>query len=122
MKRPKPGTQAGRVLALLEERRGAKVGVLEIQKRSHSMAPHTVISTLRTRYGYVIENSMELVDGRMMSCYWLINTHPPPAKQEGAGIEGVNHTAPPREKIPSQSELLIVVDPPSSNEQPLWPD
>lgn len=58
-KRPRPGTQADIVLAALEREPGRWVGVHELMNSARSAAVHSVVSSLRLRYGIEVENRQE---------------------------------------------------------------
>ena len=71
-KEPKAGTQRAIVLALLRSRPGQFVGVAELMREARCAATHTVVSVLRHKYGFRIENRLRRsAGGVMLSEYQL---------------------------------------------------
>lgn len=58
-KQPREGTQGAIVLQILIEANGAEVEGFKLASHAHSMAVHSVISTLRIDYGWSIRNRIE---------------------------------------------------------------
>lgn len=67
---PKEGTQAAIVLEMLIAAKGCEVKGIKLAYHAHSMAVHSVISTLRIDYGWSIKNRIEYkkIEGHSV-CY-----------------------------------------------------
>jgi len=68
--RTKADSQCGKILALLEQRRGEAVSLFDLWQVSGSMAVHSRISDLRER-GYNISCVTKQTRGRVLSEYTL---------------------------------------------------
>lgn len=69
---PRPGTKAAVVLELLRFRPGQFVGLHELMREARSGSVHSVVSTLRIKYHFRIENrQLQSKDGERLSEYRL---------------------------------------------------
>ena len=53
---PLTGTQGAIILKLLRSRPGSFIGVYEMMRAAHCPAVHSVVSDLRSRYGFRVKN------------------------------------------------------------------
>ena len=71
-KQPRRGTQIAIVADLLHSRAGQFVGVDEIMRHARCAASHSVISTLRKKYGFRIRNRMRRSEGGVTHSEYLL--------------------------------------------------
>ncbi|MBK1835379.1 hypothetical protein [Roseibacillus ishigakijimensis] len=72
-RRPKAGSQLETVLSILERAQGQEVTLRQFMIEANAGAAHSVIATLRTKYGFDIRNRMERQkSGVVHSFYRLI--------------------------------------------------
>ena len=71
-KRPRAGTQLATVLELLEESAGQWVGVGVLIREARCAATHSAIATLRTKYGFQIDNRQERVEGGIVHSFYRL--------------------------------------------------